>query len=175
MAEKHGLPKARKTWRKLHIGFDPETGQIVTSSLTTEVVSDPGALPDLLAEVVGPVRRFIGDGAYDGAPTAQTIRDAFGPDVEVIIPPPKNAVPGDSALHNAHIQMIETHGRMAWQKVNDDGQRSRAEAQIGRYKGVIGPNLKSRKMEAQITETQIAVKALNRMTDLGRAAYQRVI
>lgn len=49
------------------------------------------------------------------------------------------------------------------------------EAQIGRYKAIIGSGLKSRKLEAQTSETQIAVKALNRMTDLGRPDYQRVI
>ncbi|WP_065335409.1 transposase [Tritonibacter mobilis] len=36
MAEKHRLANARKTWRKLHIGLDPESGHIVTSNLTSE-------------------------------------------------------------------------------------------------------------------------------------------
>ncbi|WP_120633516.1 IS5 family transposase [Ruegeria sp. EL01] len=171
MREKHGLPKARKTWRKLHIGFDPEGGEIVASCLTTEHVGDPGALTDLLDNMAGPVRRFIGDGAYDDAPTTASIRRAFGLDVELIIPPPKNAVPGECAARNAHLDMINMHGRMAWQKATGYGQRSRGEAQIGRYKQVIGPQLRSRKMETQETETKIAVKALNRMTRLGRAAY----
>ena len=70
--------------------------------------------------------------------------------------------------------MINMHGRMAWQKATGYGQRSRGEAQIGRYKQVIGPQLRSCKLEAQETETKIAVKALNRMTCLGRAAYERV-
>ncbi|WP_246100807.1 transposase [Palleronia caenipelagi] len=87
MSEKHGLPKARKTWRKLHIGLDPESGHIVTSRLTTEHVGDPGALPGLLAQVADFVCCFIGDGAYDGAPPAAMIRDVFGPDVELAIPP----------------------------------------------------------------------------------------
>ncbi|WP_246100874.1 IS5 family transposase [Palleronia caenipelagi] len=87
MSEKHGLPKSRKTWRKLHIGLDPESGHIVTSTLTTEHVSDPGALPELLAQVAEVVCRFLGDGAYDGAPPAAMIRDVFGPDVELVIPP----------------------------------------------------------------------------------------
>ncbi|MBU3032465.1 IS5 family transposase [Paracoccus marinaquae] len=173
MQEKHGLPKTRRTWRKLHIGLDPESGEIVASCLTTEHVGDPGALPYLLAEVVSPVRRFIGDGAYDGAPTAATIREALGPDVELIIPPPKNAVPGEGPSRNAHIDMIAAHGRIAWQKATGYGQRSRGEAQIGRYKAVIGPKLRDRRMETQTTETQIAVKALNRMTRLGRAVYER--
>ncbi|MEP3330505.1 IS5 family transposase [Sedimentitalea sp.] len=113
MRKKHGLPKARRTWRKLHIGFDPESGEFVASRLTTEHVGDPGALPALLAEVAGPVHRFIADGAYDGTPTAATIRQAFGADVELIIPPPKNAVPGECAERNAHVEMIAKGGRMA--------------------------------------------------------------
>ncbi|MDP5220956.1 IS5 family transposase [Ruegeria sp. 2205SS24-7] len=113
MREKHGLPKARRTWRKLHIGFDPESDALVASRLTTEHVGDPGALPDLLAEVAGPVHRFIADGAYDGTPTAATIRQAFGTDVERIIPPQKNAVPGECAACNAQIDMIAKGARMA--------------------------------------------------------------
>ncbi|MFA3920486.1 hypothetical protein [Ruegeria hyattellae] len=60
---------------------------------------------------------------------------------------------------------------MAWQKATGYGQRSRGAAQIGRYKKVIGPDLRSHKMETQTTETRVAVKAVNRMTRLGRAAY----
>ncbi|WP_298855031.1 hypothetical protein [uncultured Ruegeria sp.] len=63
---------------------------------------------------------------------------------------------------------------MAWQKATGYGQRSRGEAQIGRYKQVYGSELRSRKLETQTTETKIAVKALNRMTHLGRATYERV-
>ncbi|WP_298934995.1 IS5 family transposase [uncultured Ruegeria sp.] len=174
MQEKHGLPKARKTWRKLHIGFDPESGELVASCLTNEHVGDAGALPELLADLAGPVHRFIGDGAYDGAPTTATIRQVLGSDVELIVPPPKNAVPGDCKTRDAHIDMIAKRGRMAWQKATGYGKRSRGEAQIGRYKPVIGPELRSCKLETQTTETKIAVKTLNRMTHLGRATYERV-
>jgi hypothetical protein len=59
MRDKYGLLKARKIWRKLHIGFDLESGEIVASCLTSQQVGDTGALPDLLAEVSGPVRRFL--------------------------------------------------------------------------------------------------------------------
>ncbi|WP_397545692.1 hypothetical protein [Ruegeria marisflavi] len=63
---------------------------------------------------------------------------------------------------------------MAWQKATGYGQRSRGEAQVGRYKEAIGSKLRSRKMETQTTETRIAVNTLNRMNRLGRAAYVRV-
>lgn len=69
MREKHGVQKPRKTWRKLHIGFDPEAGEMVTACLPDENVSDPGALPKLLAPIEGKVDGLIADGAHDGAPT----------------------------------------------------------------------------------------------------------
>lgn len=102
MQQKHGIKKARKTWRKLHIGFDPDSGGIVTSSLTTEHVDDETALPELCA-TGQPVNRFLGDGAYDGAPSETAIRAAFGSEVEIVIPPPSNAIHGDSPMRNAHI------------------------------------------------------------------------
>lgn len=52
---------------------------------------------------------------------------------------------------------------------------SNPETQIGRYKVVTGPELQSLNLETQTTETQIAVKAMNRMTDTGRAVYVRPI
>ena len=55
-----------------------------------------------------------------------------------------------------------------------DKQRSKVEAQIGRWRQVIGPKLHSRKFEVQKTEIQIAKTALNRMTADGRAVFERV-
>lgn len=172
MQQKHDIKKARKTWRKLHIGFDPDSDQIVTSSLTTEHVDDEAALPALCG-TQHPVNRFLGDGAYDGAPSEAVIREAFGSDVEIIIPPPCTAIRGNSPMRNAHIDQIKRHGRIAWQKTTGYNERSRVEAQIGRYKSVIGRRLQSRNLEAQQTETAIAVKSLNRMTRIGRAVYKR--
>ncbi|OSP53660.1 IS5 family transposase [Pseudoruegeria sp. SK021] len=154
MEEKHGLPKHRKTWRKLHIGLDPDSGEIVASSLTTERVGDPTALPALLQQIRQPVDKFIADGAYDGQPTVTTTQMAFGADVEVIIPPPKTAIPGDCDLRNRHLETIRIEGRMAWQTATGYNLRSNVEAQIGRYKQVIGPQLRSRTLEAQRVETQ---------------------
>ena len=43
---------------------------------------------------------------------------------------------------------------MAWQKATAYGQRSRIEAEVGRYKQIIGPELRSRKLETQTTKTK---------------------
>ncbi|MBU3032311.1 hypothetical protein [Paracoccus marinaquae] len=122
----------------------------------------------MAARLAGVGHPVTGQGTCPGSsePTATAIRQVLGPDVELIIPPPKNAIPGDCDARNAHLEMIAEHGRMAWQKATGYGQQSCGEAQIGRYKAVIGPNLRSRKMETQTTETKIATRALNRMTQL---------
>jgi hypothetical protein len=39
LVEKHGT-KARRAWRKLHLGVDADTGQIVASALTSKEVDD---------------------------------------------------------------------------------------------------------------------------------------
>jgi len=88
-AEKHGGKKPRKTWRKLHIALDPDTGEIAASELTTEHVGDETALPALLAKADAEVERFLADGAYDGQGVYAFLVSKYGPDIELIIPPPK--------------------------------------------------------------------------------------
>ena len=177
---KHETKAKRKSWRKLHLGLDLTTGEIICSDLTLDHVGDSTALPGLLDQFDGPVSRFLADGAYDGTPTRNLLTARFGDAVEVIIPPPsKNAVLAlksrdDPSLRDQHIAQIQTYGRLAWQVRSGYNQRSRAEAQIGRWKSVIGPKLRSRRFENQKTEAQIGVRALNRMTELGCARFESV-
>ncbi len=165
----------RKIWRKLHLAFNPDTGDIVGSKLTTEHVGDETALPDLVGEIDADVDRFLADGAYDGEGVSACLTARFGHEIEIIVPPPKNAVNGDNSQRNRHIDHIAEHGRMNWQKEKGYNQRSRIEAQIGRWKTIIGGSLQARKLDNQITETRVAAKALNRMTTLGKAQFERVI
>lgn len=44
---------------------------------------------------------------------------------------------------------------------------------MGRWKAVIGPDLKARSFENQKTEARIGVRVLNRMTELGRPSFER--
>ena len=63
-AHKHKASKKRRDWRKLHIGVDAE-GFIVAAELTASSRDDASTLPDLLAPLEVPIRRFTADGAYD--------------------------------------------------------------------------------------------------------------
>src|SRR3954470_13428347 len=47
LVEKHGA-KARRSWRKLHLGRDADTGQIVAATLTTHDVDDGAQVGPLL-------------------------------------------------------------------------------------------------------------------------------
>ena len=167
----------RKSWRKLHLGLDLATGEIICADLTLDDVGDPTALPGLLDQVDAPASKFLADGAYDGAPTTDLLNALFGDAVEIIIPPPKNAIPSPQSAHDPsqrdhHIAAIQTHGRLAWQSSSGYNQRSRGETQMGRWKGVIGPKLKARNFENQKTEVRIGVSILNKMTELGRAEFE---
>jgi hypothetical protein len=53
LLEKHGT-KTRRSRRKLHIGVDAETGDIVAATVTTNDVDDASQLGPLLDQVEAP-------------------------------------------------------------------------------------------------------------------------
>ena len=65
---------------------------------------------------------------------------------------------------------------VAWagQKASGDNWRALIEADIGRFKRVIGDALHSHTDGRQATEVAIAVEVLNRMLELGRPEYVRI-
>ncbi|MBP1849315.1 hypothetical protein J2Z17_000736 [Rhizobium halophytocola] len=177
---KHCAKSSRKRWRKLHLGLDLVSGEIVCSELTTDEIGDPTALPDLLDQIDGSVARFIADGAYDGIKTRDLLAARFGDHVNAVIPPPKNAAASpDAATHptvrDRHIAEIAKQGRLAWQKSTGYNQRSRIETQMGRWNTVIGPKLQARGLDNQKTEARIGVLVLNTMTELGRPIFERTL
>jgi hypothetical protein len=140
LEEKHKTRRKRRSWRKLHLGLDLVSGEIVSSDLTTDDVGDPTALPGLLDQVDGPVALFLADGAYDGEPTSDLLAARFGSMIEVTIPPPKTAILSAIAGQNptardCHIADIAARGRMAWQKASGYNQRSRGETPHGPLEG----------------------------------------
>ena len=162
LEEKHETKRKRRSWRKLHLGLDLVSGEIVCSDLTTDDIGDPTALPGLLDQVDGPVALFLADGAYDGDPTSDLLAARFGSTIEVVVPPPRTAVLSPNAAQNptardCHIADIAARGRMAWQKTSGYNQRSRGETLMSRWKGIIGLKLKARGFENQKTEAKIGV------------------
>jgi IS5 family transposase len=57
----------RRTWRKVHLGVDEASGEIVAAVVTTNNYSDSQLLPDLLEQVDEALAQVSGDGAMTGA------------------------------------------------------------------------------------------------------------
>jgi hypothetical protein len=130
LLEKHGT-KTRRSWRKLHIGVDIGSGQIVAASLTAKEVDDGAEVGPLLDQVTGAVASFTGDGGYDQDRVYASVAEHY-PEAAVIVPPRATAVPSDTAetaptQRDRHLQQIAEHGRMAWQKASGYTTRARAE------------------------------------------------
>ena len=165
LVEKHGTSK-RRSWRKLHIGFDAVTGRIVASILTTDV-DDASQVEPLLDQIAEPVEIFMGDGGYDRT-GVYTALDERHPDAKVVVPPRADAVlsaTADDPQRDRHIQAIADKGRMAWQRDSGYNQRAGVEGQFARWKQVIGDGLRFHSDEARATEVAIAAQVLNRMLD----------
>jgi hypothetical protein len=169
LVEKHGT-KRRRSWKKLHLGVDADTGQIVAAALTSKDVDDGIQIGPLLDQMAGPVASFTGDGAYDQDGVSADVAERH-PDAAVLSEMAATA----PTQRDRHLQCIAEKGRMAWQKSSGYNRRAKAEAAIGRWKQVIGDALHSRIDERRVTEVAVAVHVLNRMLELGRPSYVRIV
>ena len=119
-----------------------------------------------------------GDGAYDQEGVYASVSERH-PAAAIIVPPRSTAVPSQAAAseptqRDRHLQLIAERGRMAWQKASGYNRRSRAEATIGRFKRVIGDDLRAHTDERRATEVDVAVHVLNCMLELGRPESVRI-
>jgi hypothetical protein len=171
LQERHGA-KARRTWKKLHLAVDADTGMIMASTLTGNDVGDPSQVAPLLDQIEATIASVTADGAYDGMPTYDVVAQR-SEDIRVIIPPHVTAVLSAEAEHNPsqrdqHILAIADRGRLGWQKETDYGQQALVETAMGRYKAIIGPCLRARSFSGQKVEAAVGVAVLNRMLHAGR-------
>ena len=173
----HGKGK-RRVWRKLHLGVDTTTGEILAHALTTSETHDGTELEGLLAEVEGPIAAVYGDKAYDAfdihsAVLARGAHPVIPPRKDAAIRPPpglKNPPP----TRGAAVARIAEIGRKAWKEEAHYHRRSLAETAMCRYKTIIGPGLKARTLENQKAEAAVAVRCLNRFTALGMPRSIRI-
>jgi hypothetical protein len=174
---KHGS-KRRRAWRKLHLGTDANTGQIVAAELKTRDIDYGSQVGSLLEQVARPVASFTGDGAYDRDDVYSAVTERH-PNAAVVVPPRSAAVLSAAAettptQRDRHLQLIAERGRMGWQRISGYNRRALMEADIGRFKRVIGDALRARTERRRATEVAVAVHVLNRMLELGRPEYVRL-
>jgi hypothetical protein len=176
--EKHG--RARRSWRKLHIAVDSETGEIVASVLTGHDAGDASQVPASLEQVEGEIASVMADGAYDGEPVYRAI-EARQPQSapSIVIPPRRSAILSsqadtDPSQGDGHIRFIREQGRSAWRKATEYGRCSLVETAIGRYKALIGPRLRARTLANQQGEVALGSEVLNRMIQVAKPVLEAV-
>lgn len=162
----HGYTRKR-SWRKVHLGIDEASGEIVACEVTAKNEHEKEVLPDLLEQIKEEIAQVSGDGAYD----YQTVYDAIKERGAIAsIPPRKNARLYDNGQfdsRDANVRRIEEIGRKEWKEEIGYHRRSLAETGVFRLKKVFGGHLSARKMMSQTTEVMIRCRALNQMTALG--------
>lgn len=174
---KHGYSK-RRTWRKLHLGVDPDSGFIHAHTLTENNVDDGSQLELLLDQVADPVCEVSGDGAYDMEKCWDYLEENT---ITGIIPPRENAVywlgeQGEILKHrrNEILKQIELEGRKQWKLGSGYHRRSLAETAMFRFKTIHGSMLYSRKKQTQEMEAVLKIKTLNIMTAQGMPLSEKV-
>ena len=172
----HGVSK-RRTWKKLHIGLDPDSGEIMIADLTCNGIGsgDAETAEKLIQKLPKGVRRIFGDGAYDGIEFRQEIEKVGA---EPLIPPSRDAVvhrkTKDPAMIKRNHAVREINGlgsddkaRKLWKELKGYHKRSLGETAIYRIKQLTGSNLRSREWQRQQVEAHIKCLIINEMTKLG--------
>jgi len=173
-------PPRNRAWRKLHLAVDADTGEIMASDLTARRTHDCTQVPALLEQVDDPVASVSADGAYDTKSVYEAAHGVGeGQAVRVLIPPGRNArlslQPSDALRErNRNIRSIRELGRRTWHTSSGYSKRSLVENTMHRYKTIIGRRMRSRTLDGQRVEVQLASKILNTMTHLGMPDSYRV-
>jgi Transposase DDE domain len=128
----------------------------VAAELTPDDIGDVSEVPELLDQIDADVASMTADGAYDSEAVYDAVTERH-PQAAVIIPPRATAIPSQTTTtqRDRHLQVIETRGRMNWQRSSGYNRRSLAETAMFRYKCIIGRRLHARTLRNQRTEVKI--------------------
>lgn len=167
----HGVSK-RRTWRKLHVGVDESTGEILSAVVTTNNVHDSEVFEDLLDVGETELEQVSGDGAYDQRHCYDSLQAA---NIKASIPPQRNAKIWQHGNCNApphprdeNLRTIRKRGRKRWKREIGYHRRSLAETTMSRLKAIFGGKLRSRTFDNQATELLLQCVALNRMIQIAK-------
>jgi IS5 family transposase len=162
----------RRTWRKVHLGVDEASGEIVAAVVTTNNYSDSQLLPDLLEQVEEEMAQVSGDGGYDRRSCYAAIRARHA---RATIPPQHNAKIGQQGNTKAerlardqNLRRIRQVGRAAWKRESGYHRRSLAETAMFRLKTIFSDRVTAHSFAGQAAQVLGRCAALNRLIQLGR-------
>lgn len=169
----HGWSK-RRTWKKLHIGVDETTGDILLGEVTGNDTADCEMLKPLLNQLPKEqsIRQVSADGAYDKRMCYEELMRRNTP--AIAIPPRCNAKIWQHGNHAAsrlprdeNLRHIRELGRKQWKRGINYHRRSLVETAMFRLKTIFTDKVRSRTFARQRTELLLRCRALNLMTMLG--------
>ncbi|MCF2147136.1 IS5 family transposase [Desmonostoc muscorum LEGE 12446] len=173
----HGVGK-RRTWRKLHLGVDEGSGEILAAVVTTNDLADCEVLPDLLEQIDYPIEQLSGDGGYDTFDCYDATQERGA---TATIPPRSNAKiqqhPQEIAQphpRDENLRRVNQVGRKQWKLESGYHRRSLSETAIFRLKTIFGGKLRRRFFDNQAVELFLQCAALNRMIQLGKPDSYKV-
>ena len=169
----------RRTWRKLHVGVDATSKEIVAMDITTSRVHDSRQLPTLLSQVGDEIAQVSGDRGYD---TGRCYESVLKRGAVATIVPRRNArvspeadPPPSRAARDSNLRAIQSQGRYDWRRSSGYTRQSLAENAMSRFKTVFGGHLSARTFLNQQVEAAIKCAVLNRMAALGLPRSERVL
>jgi hypothetical protein len=166
--KKHGKSK-RRTWRKLHIGINPDNHDIIVAKVTNGNIHDSEPFGAMLQQTDRDIYQTTADGAYD---THNCYQATLNKNSIPNFPPRKNAIlhkPTDKAwiLRNNAIMLVRRKGLDEWKQETNYHKRSLSETAFFRLKKIFGHHVNAKKFENQITELLLRCNILNKINQLG--------
>jgi hypothetical protein len=168
----------RRVWRKLHLGVDETTREILAADVTESSVHDSRRLPTLLSRIADTIAQVSGDRGYDTRAAYEAVL-ACGAVATIV--PRRNArmsegtdPPTWRVARDATLRGIEAKGRYGWRTSSGCTRQSLAENAVFRFKTAFGGRLWARTIENQRVEAAIKCATLNQMTVLGMSDTVRV-
>jgi hypothetical protein len=165
----HDTGGGRRTWRKIHLLVDRETGHILAEKTTDKNTADCTVLPALLPEDLAG-DHVLGDGAYHTQPLHRLVYARGG---NYRTPPPRGArvwkpyhwKSAERAFRwrNAELTRLARLGRTQWKIATGLSQRSFVESTMRRLKALTGAHLSARSIERQNVEVRLRCQPLNRL------------
>ena len=144
--------------RKLHLGVDERTKEMVAVEVTPSRVHDCRLLPALLDQIPG---RIVQVEAVATIPPRRSARLS-----ESVDPPAWRA------MRDAHLREIRRLGRYEWRISSGCTRQSLAENAMSRFKTLFGPKLSARRFDNQRVEAIIKCEVLNRICQAGACLSQ---
>jgi hypothetical protein len=166
----HGYSK-RRMWRKLHLGIDVKSQEVVMMELTDNRIGENKKLASLLGQYSDGYSRIGADKGYDSFDCHEEV-GCRGAESSILIQR-KSKVrkritePGPPLVRDEIVRRIREVGREAWKIESNYHSRSLVETAFFRFKMLFGDKLHAHSLENQQVEALLCCNILNRFTQLG--------